>query len=247
MKILFLDIETTPNLVWTWRLYKPFIQPSMIVKPASILCVGMQEGAGQPVKVLSVWNDGFNTMIRRTHRAMSEADVYITFYGTEFDEPRLNQEFIKLGLSPPPPNAHIDLKKVVAKKFRLASNKLAHVAPYFGLEKKVSAGVDFDLWLGCINSDKKAQKLMEVYNAQDVALLEPLYQKLLPWIERHPNMGHWAPGLVCSSCGSADLISNGVRRAQTYTYRRLQCRACGKWSRERLSLRGVEKPQTVGL
>ncbi len=173
-------------------------------------------------------------MMRGIHKLLSEADAVCHFNGNSFDIPRINTEFLRLGMAPPPPIPNIDLKKIVMSKFAFTSSKLAFVGPALELGEKVKHE-GWDLWKGCLDGNKAAWATMKKYNMQDVALLERLYTKVLPWIDGHPNMNLFVKeeDPVCPNCGSKSLKSNGLRRATTYIYKRLQCLSCGKWCRAR--------------
>jgi hypothetical protein len=52
---------------------------------------------------------------------------------------------------------------------------------------------------------------MRRYNIRDVVALEPLYLKLRPWIEGHPNVAVYSDSdeVACPKCGSTKLKLNG--------------------------------------
>lgn len=237
MKLLFIDIETSPALVHTWALHKQDISIDQIVKPTSLLCFSAKWADEKEVLFhKSVKQEGrdFDRMVRAAHKLLNEADAVCHFNGCTFDIPRLNQEFLRLGL-PPPPTAHqIDLKRVVMTKFSIVSSKLAFLGPYLKIGQKV-ANEGWPLWTKCLDGDKDAWAKMETYNRGDVTLLEKLYYKLLPWIDGHPNLNLYTDSEkpVCTNCGSEKLQARGIQFNQTLTYKRYQCQSCGKWVRAR--------------
>jgi len=250
LKLLMLDIETTPASGYFWGTHKQEISVDQIITPTSVLCVSAKwYGQKETIYFKSEKQSGreFDRMIRKAHALLSEADAVCHYNGNSFDIPRLNTEFLRLKLPPPPDAKQIDLLREVQRNFGMLCHKLAFVAPYLKIGEKVKhAG--WPLWIGCMNGDKECWETMEKYNKEDVHLLERLYERILPWIKDHPNMFFYTAGdenkPSCTNCGSQDLLSNGVRRGSTYTYRRYSCRACGAWSRERLSMRN-KKPLTV--
>ena len=237
MKLLFIDLETSPIVAYLWDIYKPHVGIDQVITPTSILCVGAK-WCDEPKTMFfrSVKQSGrdFDAMIRAAHKLLCEADAVCHYNGKSFDVPRLNQEFLRLGLPPPPTIPQIDLLKVVREKFSLVSNKLAFVGPYFSVGEKVKNS-GWDLWKGCLAGDKDSWALMQKYNLQDVVLLEKLYKKLLPWIDQHPNMNLFEPSVepVCPNCGSFSMTRRGVHLATTYCYARYSCNNCGRWSRAR--------------
>jgi hypothetical protein len=173
---------------------------------------------------------GKKKMVRDIHKLMSEADAICHYNGCRFDIPTLNREFLLMGLKPPAPAKQIDLFKVVKQNFRFASNKLAHVVVELGVGKKV-AHSGHELWVQCMAGDKRAQVLMGKYCRNDTRMLEPLLEKLRPWI-RGINFGLYQDeSLVCPKCGSDTYQRRGESKTATCVYQRFQCCKCGGWFR----------------
>ena len=86
---------------------------------------------------------------------------------------------------------------------------------------------------------------MEEYNIGDVIQLEQIYDKDLPWIPNHPSPGLYSNNetLVCTNCGSDDVVFRGYAITKVLKYRRAQCKNCGKWlrSNKTVSEKGIEK------
>lgn len=182
----------------------------------------------------SIPKSGGDEMIEHAHRLLGEADAVCHYNGTKFDVPTLNREFALRGLEPPEPYKQIDLLRTARRQFKFASNKLDYVAQALGLGAKVEHK-GMDLWRDCMDGCPKAWRLMEKYNKQDVILLEKLYEKLLPWIQGHPNAALFVEPEkpVCPNCGSSSLQKRGWKATQTQKYRQYQCQGCGAWSRAR--------------
>lgn len=184
-------------------------------------------------------------MVRRIYDLLEEADAVIHYNGTKFDIPTLNHEFLYDSLPPPSSYSEIDLLKTARKRFRLPSNKLDYVAQYLGLGGKVKH-MGMQLWHDCMEGDDKAWKLMERYNKKDVTLLEDVYNALLPWIQTHPNMGHWVDTEepLCPKCGSPDHKKDGVERRTMLPYQRFRCKKCGSPYKGKLALSNEPRPTT---
>jgi rubredoxin len=89
---------------------------------------------------------------------------------------------------------------------------------------------------------------MERYNKRDVILLERQYRRLRPWIEKHPNLSAFGDKFSCPKCGSDKTQRRGVQVAQTLTYHRYQCQACGGWFRGSKAVnpaRGAERAVNI--
>lgn len=237
MRTLFIDIETRPALAYVWRLHKENIGVEQIVEPTGLMCFAAKWKGDRNVIFRSVWEDGKAAAVREAHRLLDSADAVVHYYGSAFDVPMLNAEFIKQGLGPPAPFHQIDLKKAVDRIMLTTSTKLAFIAPFLEIGEKVKHE-GFELWRLVLEGDTAAQTRMKRYNVQDTKLLEPLYEKLLPWLPDHPNVNMFegnAEEARCPKCGSDNLQSRGFRYNTTYAYRRFQCRDCGAWMRERAS------------
>jgi len=242
MKILHIDIETFPNKVYAWGLWKQDIHIDNIVEPGYTLCFAAKWHGKSEMIFKSVHHDGTEDMIRTAHALIEEADAVVHYNGTKFDMPILNQEFLALGLAPPSPVHQIDLLRTARSQFKLPSNKLDYVARYLGLQGKVKHK-GMSLWLECAAEKESAWNTMKKYNIQDVRLLEKVYNKLLPWIKNHPNVGLYSEksGLQCVNCGSHKLQKRGFERTKTQLYQRYQCTGCGKWQRGRTNDTPAEK------
>jgi hypothetical protein len=236
-RIAYLDIETTPNLVWTWGCFKQYINPGQIIKPAGVLCWGaVVEDTSTHTKTRlfgSRWGDGEDGMFKRLHTMLDNVDIVITYNGKQFDLPRINQEFARLRFGPAAFGAHIDLyRDAVRPQFDLPVSKLEFAAPYFGVGKKcVSPGMH--VWVRAMQGDAAAQALMTKYNLQDVNLLVKLYPILRPWVRNHPNLGLiLGKSRVCPKCGSKRLYSKGIKPLVANRYRQLRCEDCKGVCRE---------------
>ena len=231
MKLLMLDIETSPNTAHIWGLRDQYISPEHLLESSYVLCWAAKWHGQKQVMFSSVNDTKPKIMLQRIHDLISEADAVVHYNGSRFDIPILNKEFLLHHLAPPAPYKQIDLLRVVRKEFRFPSNKLDYVAQRLGLGKK-TPHEGYQLWVKCMNKDPAAWKVMEKYNKQDVVLLEKVYQRLLPWIGKaHPNRNLY-DGKGCSVCGSHKLQKRGFSYTVTGTFQRYQCTDCGSWSKD---------------
>lgn len=169
-------------------------------------------------------------MLGRIHKLLDEADVVVHYNGIKFDIPTLNKEFIKHGFKPPAPYKQVDLYRVCRYAFRFESNKLDFVSQALAIGAKVKHE-GFDLWVRCMEGEAGAWRRMERYNRGDVRLLEKLYKRLLPWIERHPSHGAHEDAPLCPKCGSDHMNRRGYVTTRVYKYIQYQCQSCGGWAR----------------
>jgi uncharacterized protein YprB with RNaseH-like and TPR domain len=180
MKILYLDIETTPIKAYVWGLWDQNIAINQIIEPTEMLCFGARWHGKKNVIFKSVHHDGKKAMLEELHKLMEEADVLVGWNSAAFDHKHINREFLENGLVPPSPVKDLDLMSVVKANFQFPSNKLDYVAQALGVGAKVKHS-GFQLWIDCMDGDAKAWKEMKKYQLQDVNLLVDLYDILLPW------------------------------------------------------------------
>jgi DNA polymerase elongation subunit (family B) len=224
MKILAIDVETAPNLVYTWGLFNQNIALNQIVKPSYMLCYAAQWVGSNKVIFDSIHKTSWKVMIKRLRDLLEEADIVIHYNGDSFDLPTINKEFFKAKLTPPKPYKSVDLLKTARNKFRFTSNKLEFVSKEAGIGNKI-ANLGFPLWVGCMNGDKTSWSEMEKYNKQDTKLLISLYKEMMPWISKHPLAS--LSEVACTNCGGDNVISKGTRTTKTGKYRRYVCNDCG--------------------
>lgn len=225
-RILVLDIETRPATAYVWRMWDENITPEQLIDEGGMICFGAQWLGERETIFYSDWQHGHQRVVREVHRLISEADAVVTYNGDRFDLPKLQGEFLRAGLKPPPPVTSIDVIKTV-KKLGFVMNRLAYIGPLLKVGAKVKHE-GFSLWKGVMNGDPRAQARMKKYCIQDVKLLLRLYKVVRPYIKNHPHMA-LVSGTRCGACGSKHLQSRGVRRTRAFSIQRLQCQSCGAW------------------
>jgi len=235
VKILAIDIETSPILASVWSIWQQNVGLSQIHEATEMLCF-VAKWVGEPGIEFHAgrYAPGGDSpaMVQRAHELLDQADAVLSYNGRRFDVPHLNREFIEAGLTPPSPFRHIDLLETCRKRFKWPSNKLAYVTKVLGLQGKIET--TFDLWKGCLDGDPASWRKMERYNRRDVTQLEALYRRLLPWIQSPPNAGLDPANeglLVCPSCGSERLVKRGYAQTSVSLFQQYRCSNCGRYSR----------------
>jgi len=248
VKILVIDIETSPHLSFHWRRFKENIPPEYTVEESRVLCFAAKWVGEHDVHFHAEWEGGHKAMMKHAHTLLDEADAVVHFNGMKFDIKRLNTEFLLLGFDEPSPFKQIDLYLQSKKHFAFSSGKLKHILERLALTEKDPVGARMDLWIRTLSGDKEARRDMRKYNIQDVLSTEELYNYMLGWLRPHPNWGLFiddvedAESPVCPNCGSREVIKKGVEHTQVRSYQRWKCKACGKHSRGRkhIGAKGVD-------
>jgi len=253
LKILYLDIETSPILSLTWGTYNQYISPAQIIHPSSIMCFSAlwDHETKKDIMFDSIHESKFSDMMKRLHSLLSEADLVVHYNGKKFDIARINREFIKLNLGPPDRYAQIDLLQIVKAVGGFDSNKLEYVSQTLGIGSKIE-NAGFPLWIGCMSGDETSWKIMKLYNEEDSWLLKGLYHMYLPWIRVHPNVaiyeaaeGETISLPTCTNCGSTDVIKKGVAKTKTQMYQRYKCKCCGTHLRGRKTILPKESRKNI--
>jgi hypothetical protein len=237
MKILFFDLETSPNLGYFWGLFNQNISLGQVVKATEILCFGARWMGSKKVIFKSVHHDGKKAMLEELYRLMHEADYISGWNSKGFDHKLINSSFILNGMLPPSPTKDLDLLSTSRANFRFTSQKLDWVARSLEIGEKVKHQ-GFQLWVKCMADDPKAWREMKKYQIQDVNILIDLYEQFKPWMgNSHPNAAifNGKPD-SCIVCGSDNIQSRGRAYTSTGAYPRFQCTSCGKWQRGKTSL-----------
>lgn len=233
MKILYIDIETSPNLAHVWGLWNQNVGLSQLRESSVMMCFAAK-WRGKP-KVSFYRGEG---MVEAAHALLDEADVVVYYNGDRFDRPILNKEFLLAGMTPPAPYKTIDLLKAVKSQFRFPSNKLDYVSGVLGFGGKEHHEGHM-LWVKCIAGDTTAWKTMQKYNKKDVTLLEDVHDRLLPWLPAPPNVGLYLD-TDCPRCPQGDLERRGWAYTGLGRFQRFRCRNCGGWSKSSKREDGVQ-------
>lgn len=235
-KIAYLDIESSPLVVHAWSLRDLHVGLPQIREVTRMIGFGVKWRGDKNVKFYSEYHHSQDEMIAKAWDILNTADAVVHYNGIGYDIPHLQREFVEHDLTPPSPFKNIDLYRVAKKNFKFPSHKLAYVSQRLLGDTKVSH-TGHQLWVDCLEGDeetkRKAWNLMRKYCKQDVALLEPLHDKLTPWLGNQFNMGLYVDGeLVCQKCGGSDLESRGTAYTATRAYPQFFCRTCGGWTRD---------------
>ena len=163
---------------------------------------------------------------------MEQADLLVAHYGDKFDRRFFQGRCAIHGLTPPPPTKQRDTWRIARTAFNFRSNRLGALADTLGLSEKKHQKTRHEWpgwWIRAAAGDKTAIHKMAQYCAQDVRTLEQVYLHIRNYDNPHPRVVE--DRSKCLVCGGS-IEYRGVAKVGVNTYRRFQCRACGKWGRE---------------
>lgn len=236
LKILQFDIETSPALVWTYGLHDQNISIQSIVQDPRMIAFTAKWYGKSKIHAYSEYHQSRQEMLEAMHSMLDEADVVVGWNSRRFDTKWTNSEFAVEGMTPPSPYKHLDLMAETKRNMRFISNKLDYVSKRLLDDKKIDYNM-LRMWekVSDPNTSEKERKrewdAMIRYAKKDTALLEPMLEKLLPWIK----MPHPARSVnefdCCIACGSENVIKRGKALTLSGSYERISCNDCGKWQR----------------
>ena len=239
IRILTVDIETSPILAHTWGIWNVNVGINQIMEPTEMLCFAAKWYGEGEVMFSSSFADGKEEMLDKIWNLLDEADAVVSYNGQRFDIPIIQQAFLEAGMLPPAPYKQIDLLRTAKSQFRWPSNKLDYVTQALGIGAKVKHE-GHQLWTDCLMGIPEAWAKMERYNRQDVTLTEKLFTKFKPWIKSLPNAALYqeeGEELSCPGCGNSEwLRPRGFAFTSVSKYQRYRCSKCGRWCRGNTNL-----------
>ena len=257
-KILFLDIETSADIVATFGRYNVNLSEGNIIHQGNrILTAAWKFRGDKEVSTgyvdysgLTPVDEGLNTMdeyylVRRLFSVLEEADA-VVIHNARFDLGTIQQRALACGFGRIPSIRVIDTLAIAKKHLKLRSNKLDSITKYFGLSNKMSND-GIKLWIDYQMGSEEAKKKMLAYNTQDVIALEAVYDLFEP-LQTTFNHGLVAQSdkPVCPSCGSQHLAkSHKTVKTMVGEYESFFCLDCGAESRGRKNLLSKEVRQNL--
>ena len=229
-KRLFYDIETSYNIVKSWRIgFNINLNMEDIIQERAIITIAYKWEGEEDVTVLS-WDKGCDKKIIEDFvKVMSESDEMIGHNIDRYDTKFIMGRALKHGIIGLPKYQSTDTLKLAKKHFMLNSNKLDYIAQYLGIGHKVRHR-GMEMWDDIIlRNDPKALEEMIEYNVQDVFLTEQVYHKLMEY--SLPKVNHASKQTgdkhTCPQCGSdhAELHKTYISGSGVKT-RLMSCKSC---------------------
>lgn len=240
-KVLILDIETSPLLVYVWNLKDQYVGLNQMVTDWHIMAWSAK-WLGEPAssiqyydqRNLKVGND--LPILKPLWRLLNQADIVLTQNGKAFDAKKINARFMLHGMKPPRPYKHLDTYLIAKKAASFTSHSLEYLSERFCTKYKKLFHAKFpglSLWRECLMGNKKAWDEMREYNIHDVLATEEFYEKIKAWApESAPKpFPRATSSMTCETCGAGGRMTRrGVAVKTSFKYQRWQCQICGGWA-----------------
>ncbi len=237
-RILVLDIETAPNIAYVWKFFKENVGAKQVLEHSFIMSFAFNWLGDDKIYYFDANTYGEKQLLQALIEVLDVADIVIAHNGSQFDLPVIKGRALVHGLTPPSPYKIVDTRNVARFEFNFPSNSLEYLSTVLGVTVKGTHKnfPGFELWKECLAGNPEAWKELEVYNKQDVEVLEEVYLKMRPYITRHPNIAihlEEETKCLCPKCGSDHIQYRGFTFTNSYKYRKYRCNDCGGWGRSR--------------
>lgn len=188
LKVVHLDIETSPYLVWTYPLWDANIPTENIEVPMQVTSIGWMFEDGK-VKVKG-WKDSYvdywiqnkkrdYDLLKEVIPEINEADIIIGQNLNSYDIKKIQWRLCELKLPPLKNIITIDTLRQSRKAFSPPSHKLDYKSKVHGKGGKIKQTME-----DCIavaKGDKKKQTIRMKYNAKDVTDERHMFWKELDY------------------------------------------------------------------
>lgn len=228
---LFFDIETSPNVVFSWRTgYEIRIPHDSILEERAIICICYKWEGERHVHSMT-WDKNHcdKKMVKEFAEIVNSADEIVGHNGDRFDMKWLKTRCLYHRIPMYPKYVTLDTLKIARNQFLFNSNKLDYIAKFLGFGGKMETG-GFDLWKSIVlNKCKKSLRKMVDYCKRDVVLLERVYQEIRTYANHQYNyaVAYGGEKYDCPNCGSTDVHLSKTRTTAAGTVKRqMMCKCC---------------------
>jgi RNase_H superfamily len=240
-RVLVLDIETSPLLVYVWNLKDQYVGLHQIVEDWHIVAWSAK-WLNEPASSIRYYDLRHNKrgndlpILRPLWHMLNKADIVLTQNGKAFDAKKINARFMLHGLKPPKPYKHLDTYLMTKSVAAFTSHSLEYLTEKFCTKyRKLSHSLfpGLKLWSECLRGNVKAWDEMKEYNTHDVLATEEFYNKIKAWTPESAPKPFYSTTVsaLCGTCGKTGrMIRRGIAVKDKNRYQRWQCQVCGKWA-----------------
>lgn len=230
-KILFIDIETCPNVVLSWAIgHKVSLSYENIIHERRIICACYKWADEKTVHSVD-WGkkQDDKALLKKISKVIAKADVVIGHNGDRYDIKFINGRLLYHKLPPLGKLNTEDTLSMSRKTFYLNSHRLDYLGEYLGEGRKLDTG-GYGLWKA-VHLDKCGKSLQKMisYCKKDVILLENVYNRISPYVEHTVNKAIIEgrdKNVACDACGSTEAVKDGHRYTKSGKYQRYKCSNC---------------------
>lgn len=235
MNRMFWDIETSPNIMFSWRCGRKLtLDYHNIIQERAIICI-CWKWEGEKVVHALTWDAGDDkAMLEAFSEEVKLADEMVAHNGDNFDIKWFNSRRLVHDLEPLPPAKTIDTLKIARRHFNFNSNRLDYLGSLLLEEGKIKT--EFDMWRQVVlRNDAASLRKMVRYCKKDVVLLERVWQKLRDYEQAATHAGVLKTGIhydrwTCPHCASANVSAQKKRATATGIVKyQMQCKDCGRY------------------
>lgn len=234
--IATIDIETYPAKVLMYgNTYEPVIVK--ILDFEKILSMAYKIGDGKTkyiglntIKGYKAGDLDDKKLMIEISKILNNVDYICGQNSDDFDLKKIRERIMFHKLPAIPYIPTLDTKKLFKQVSKLPNNKLNTISQFTGNGQKVSHS-GTDLFIACGNGDKKAWKLNEIYNKQDVEITYADLMSVMPYIKL-PQSGVKEVGetMKCISPTCDGMMHKSKRRLTVAGYKQQwQCNKCGRY------------------
>jgi DNA polymerase elongation subunit (family B) len=230
IKRLFFDIETSPMIVYSWRVgHNLNLTTENIIQDWKIMCISYKWEGQDTVRTL-YWDENKcdKALLEKFIKVAESADELIAHNGDRFDLPKIRTKCIYHRIPMFPDFKSLDTLKKARSGFKFNSNRLGYIAEYLGVGEKLETN-GFQLWKDCYEQVPGALETLGRYCERDVIILEDVYKVMRNYMKQNTHVGVHIGNdkYSCKSCGKEEvfLLKSVVTPAGTIK-RKMKCKGC---------------------
>ncbi len=181
---LFLDIETSPDVVYSWNIgHKVNIPYDNIIMERAVICVAWKwEHSGETHCI--EWEHGNDKKVLQTiSKVISECDEIIGHNLAEYDVKFLRGRALYHNINFPAKLNVTDTYKKCKELFRLNSNRLDYIGRYLMTGSK--SHTEFQMWKDIVENNqnyRSSLNKMKEYCKNDVNILQDIYHRIKKYL-----------------------------------------------------------------
>lgn len=233
IKRLYLDCETSPNVVYSWRIGRRIdLTHDNIIEERKIITICYKWEGKKEVHSLT-WDARKNdkAMLKSFLKVLMQAEEVVAHNGDRFDLPWIRTRCLFHGIDIPAQLPSVDTLKLAKKGFLFNNNRLDYLGGFMGHGRKKETG-GYGLWIRVMNGDQKALDAMVDYCQRDVELLEKVHHTLYGYSMPKTHLAVLTGGYKhhCPRCASDNVVRNGNKHVTAAGVVRVQmrCRGCNR-------------------